>query len=73
MRFSSLRVTTTSPITLASCIASRPRRHVDGIDDSDDSCVDGTIFQAGSHTRGAATDDQHRFADTGVDGVDATR
>ena len=30
----------------------------------------GTIFQARRHARGAAADDEHGFADAGVDGVD---
>src|SRR5688572_3210819 len=74
-RFSSLRVITTSPITLASCMG---RNRVQGsvadfhrVDDADDGRIDGTVLHAGRHPRRAAADDQHRLADAGIDGVDS--
>src|SRR3954469_25289474 len=43
---------------------------VDAVDDADDGGVDGAVLEAGGHSRRAAADNQHGFADTGVDRVD---
>src|SRR5688500_3331 len=69
-RFSSLRVTTTLPMTLASCTGSVSCRDFDGVDDADDGGVDRAILQSRGQPSRAAADDQHGFADAGVDGVD---
>src|SRR5687767_9670702 len=66
----SLRVATTSPITRASCMAVCLFRDVDGIDDADYAGIDRRVFHARRHARRAAADDQYRFADAGVDGID---
>ena len=66
-----MRVATTVPITRASCMLVRRLSIV--VDDADDGGVDRAVFQAGGHPRRAAADDQHRLADAGIDGVDATR
>src|SRR3989338_5190361 len=47
VRFSSLRLTTTLPITRAKCIGySHLLVHVDGVDNADDGRVDRAVFQA---------------------------
>src|SRR4051812_612887 len=72
VRFSSFLVTTTLPMTRARCIAFLKLRFVklDVVDDADDGGVDGTVFHAGGHPRGAAGHDEHGFADAGVHRVD---
>ena len=70
-RFSSFRVMTTSPITLArSALVGSVDLISIFVDDADDRGVDGTVLQARRHARRAAADDEHGFADAGVDRVD---
>ena len=40
------------------------------VDDADDGGIDRAVLHARRHARGAAADDEHGFADAGVDGVD---
>src|SRR4029450_11684546 len=47
-----------------------PCRDVDGVDDADDGGVHRAVLHAGRHAGGAAADDEHRFAHTGVHGID---
>src|SRR5688572_21301912 len=69
-RFSSLRVTMTSPMTLASCTGLIACGDFDRVDDADDRGIDGTVLHAGRHAGRAAADDEHRLANAGVDGID---
>src|SRR5882672_3042453 len=72
VRLSSLRVTTTLPMTFARCISFRALRFVqfDVVDDADDGGVDWAVFHARRHARRAAADDEYGFADAGVHRVD---
>src|SRR4029434_1220506 len=60
---------TTSPMTLAICIGSLTLKHVHVVHDSDNYGVHGAVLHPRGHPRGAPTDDEHRFADTGIDGI----
>src|SRR6267142_6330341 len=79
VRFSSFRVVTTSPMTFASCIVVEadlqvrlvPRCDFHRVNDADDRGIDGTVLHSRRHPRGAAADDEHRFADSGVHRVDS--
>jgi hypothetical protein len=43
---------------------------LDCVDDADDGGVDGAVFAFGCEAGGAAGDDEDRFAEAGVNGID---
>src|SRR5262245_36546597 len=78
VRFSSFRVTTTSPMTFAICtvpgswfqVPGSGFVELDGVDHADDGGVDGAILHPRRHARRAAADDEDGVAHAGVDRVD---